>query len=147
MAFPMATDEAIDNLVDRCGRTEDEKGFREPWKLADRLEELAEVGGGIRDGLEKEDTDVLRNAAKELRNLYVSAKLMLVVTELAEAMEALREHSADDITDSNFDEELVDSHIRLFALADLLGYDKQGEAILKKMGINVSRPFLHNKKM
>lgn len=152
MTYPVSNQEAVDNLVERCGKTEDSKGFRESWKLADQLEELADRMIALPAGDEAierihPDATLLRNAAKELRNLYISSKLMLAVTELAEAMEALRDHGVENIEDSNFDEELVDSHIRLFALANLLGYDNQGEAMLKKMGVNTNRPYMHNRQL
>lgn len=73
----------------------------------------------------------------EKRN--VGEALMLVVTELAEAMEAHRKQDAD-----NFKEELADTFIRLFDLCGGLGIDVEGE-ILKKCEKNKQRPYKHGK--
>ena len=67
-------------------------------------------------------------------------KLMLVVTELAEAMEAIRK---DDT--NNFKEEIADTFIRLLDITGSLGIDIEYE-INKKMEINKSRPHKHDKK-
>ena len=64
---------------------------------------------------------------------------MLIVTELAEAMEAHR-HQDDD----NFREELADTFIRLFDLCAGLGIDIQAE-IIKKSEKNKLRPYKHGK--
>lgn len=149
MTHLISRDEAIDVLVKQCGETEEDKGFRDPWFLADELERIAAFLSASyeeRISVPEQDVDSIRKAAEALRNMYVSTKLMLVVTELAEAMEALRIHSVEDIDRSNLAEELADSHIRLFALADLLGFD-QGQEILKKMGTNSNRPHRHGKKL
>ncbi len=65
--------------------------------------------------------------------------LMLIVTELAEAMEAHRKQDHE-----NFREELADTFIRLFDLCGGLGIDIQAE-IAKKNETNKSRPYKHGK--
>jgi NTP pyrophosphatase (non-canonical NTP hydrolase) len=65
--------------------------------------------------------------------------LMLIVTELAEAMEAHRKADPD-----NFREELADTFIRLFDLCGGLGIDIQAE-IIKKCEKNKGRPYKHGK--
>lgn len=65
--------------------------------------------------------------------------LMLVVTELAEAMEAHRKQDAE-----NFKEELADTFIRLFDLCGGMGIDIEDE-ILKKCEKNKQRPYKHGK--
>lgn len=73
-------------------------------------------------------------------NQYVTTTLiMLIVTELSEAVEALRK---DDM--SNFKEELADVAIRLFDLVGGLEIDLE-EEINKKMEINKNREKMHNK--
>ena len=67
-------------------------------------------------------------------------KLMLVVTELSEAMEAYR---IDD--KENFNEEIADTFIRLFDICGSVGIDIEKE-IAKKMSANRKRPFLHGKR-
>jgi len=65
--------------------------------------------------------------------------LMLIVTELAEAMEAHRKQDQD-----NFREELADTFIRLFDLCGGMGIDIQAE-IAKKCEKNKTRPYKHGK--
>ena len=66
-------------------------------------------------------------------------KLMLVVTELAEAAEDVRHAKWD-----HFEEEIADTVIRLFDIAGSLEFDLE-KAIRDKMAVNVKRPFLHGK--
>ena len=73
----------------------------------------------------------------EKRN--IGEALMLIVTEIAEAMEA---HRIKD--DENFREELDDTFIRLFDLCGGLKIDIQAE-ILKKSEKNKQRPYKHGK--
>jgi NTP pyrophosphatase (non-canonical NTP hydrolase) len=67
-------------------------------------------------------------------------KLMLVVTELSEAMEAYRH---DD--KKNFNEEISDCFIRLLDICGSLNINIEDE-IKKKMEVNKQRPFKHGKK-
>jgi NTP pyrophosphatase (non-canonical NTP hydrolase) len=69
----------------------------------------------------------------------VGEALMLVVTELAEAMEGYRKQDQE-----NFREELADAYIRLFDLCGGLGIDIEKE-IEKKSETNKSRPYKHGK--
>ncbi len=73
----------------------------------------------------------------EKRN--IGEALMLVVTELAEGMEAHRKQDND-----NFREELADTFIRLFDLCGGLGIDIETE-IMKKCEKNKLRPYKHGK--
>lgn len=66
--------------------------------------------------------------------------LMLVVSELAEALEADRKGDR-----AGFAEEIADTFIRLFDLAGGLGIDVAGE-IEKKRKINTKRPYKHGKR-
>jgi len=70
----------------------------------------------------------------------IPTKLMLCVTELAEACEADRHGDKE-----NFNEEIADTFIRLFDLCGQLNIDIEKE-INGKMIINKSRPRLHGKK-
>lgn len=67
-------------------------------------------------------------------------KLMLVVTEVAEAAEAVR-HSDE----ANFREELADTMIRVLDICGTMGIDNEDE-IFVKMGKNAKRPERHGKK-
>jgi NTP pyrophosphatase (non-canonical NTP hydrolase) len=72
---------------------------------------------------------------------YVHAtKLMLVVTELAEAMEGLRKGLMDDKLPHRkmAEVELADALIRIFDLAGVLGYDLGG-AVVEKDAYNSIR--------
>jgi NTP pyrophosphatase (non-canonical NTP hydrolase) len=69
----------------------------------------------------------------------VGEALMLIVTELAEAMEAHRKQDKE-----NFDEELADTFIRLFDLCGGLGIDIEAQ-IMKKCEKNKTRPYKHGK--
>ena len=69
----------------------------------------------------------------------IGEALMLIVTELAEAMEA---HRIQD--EQNFKEELADSFIRLLDLCGGLEIDIE-EEIYKKSIRNKNRPYKHGK--
>ena len=69
----------------------------------------------------------------------IGEALMLIVTELAEAMEAHRKQDQD-----NFREELADAFIRLFDLCGGMGIDIEAE-ISKKSKKNENRPYMHGK--
>jgi NTP pyrophosphatase (non-canonical NTP hydrolase) len=69
----------------------------------------------------------------------INEKLMIVVTELAEACEAVRHQNI-----SNFKEEIADAFIRLMDLVGTMEIDIADE-IYKKMIINESRPHKHGK--
>jgi len=69
----------------------------------------------------------------------IGEALMLVVTELAEAMEAYRHQDQE-----NFKEELADTFIRLLDLCGGLSIDIEDE-IEKKSHTNKKRPFKHGK--
>lgn len=67
-------------------------------------------------------------------------KLMLVVTELSEAMEAYRREDIE-----NFKEEIADTIIRLCDICGSVGINIERQ-ISSKMEINKKRPRLHGKK-
>lgn len=69
-----------------------------------------------------------------------SELLMLIVSELAEALEADRHGDKE-----NFKEEIADTFIRLVDLCGGLKIDLESE-VIKKMRVNEKRPRLHGKK-
>lgn len=69
----------------------------------------------------------------------IGEALMLIVTELAEAMEAYRVQDHE-----NFKEEIADTFIRLFDLCGGLNIDIEKE-IAKKSEKNKRRPYRHGK--
>jgi len=79
------------------------------------------------------------NLMLEAENALISKRLLLVVGEVSEAMEALRK---DDR--KNFKEELADVCIRIFDLAGCLDVDLEAE-ITRKMKKNKLRPYKHGK--
>ena len=66
-------------------------------------------------------------------------KLMLIVTEVSEAMEAHRKNDWP-----NFKEELADIIIRVMDLTNALGINLELE-MEKKMKINYDRPYKHDR--
>jgi hypothetical protein len=73
--------------------------------------------------------------------MLVPTKLMLVVSELAEAMEGHRKSLMDDKLPHRtmLEVELADAAIRIFDLAGALEFDL-GEAIAEKLAFNSQRP-------
>ena len=74
--------------------------------------------------------------------MHALAALMLIVTEVAEAAEELR--NEDPFKHSGFSEELADICIRVFDLAGARGVDLES-AIEIKMKLNESREHMHGK--
>ena len=103
----------INEFVREAHKNAREKGFWQDWDLA-------------KFGAEK--------------NNAIGNRLMLIVSELGEALEALRH---DDT--QNFNEELADVAIRLADLSGGLEVDLQTE-IERKMAKNRTRDKLHGKK-
>jgi hypothetical protein len=73
-------------------------------------------------------------------NDVMLGKLMLVVSEVGEAAEAVRHMDF-----KNFKEELADTVIRIMDICDSVGIDLEQE-IKDKMIINEQRPMKHGKK-
>lgn len=74
--------------------------------------------------------------------------LMLIVSELAEALEALRCGNPPDEKlpqHSNFVVEIADAFIRILNYAGEKNLDL-GQAVIDKMKYNESRPYKHGKK-
>lgn len=84
----------------------------------------------------------------EPTNVEIIAQIMLIVTELAEAVEGLRKNLMDDKVPSRrmVEVELADALIRTLNLAQWAGYDVVGAAI-EKSRYNEGRPYLHGGKL
>jgi NTP pyrophosphatase (non-canonical NTP hydrolase) len=138
----------MNDVADEIGRINQDKGFRSDWDLAAELEELAENGGGIREGLAERDQDMLKRAADRLRINYVGMKLALINTELAEALESMRDTgiAGHNSGDGNFGEELADAVIRIFDLAHNMK-SPIGDEITRKVAVNDKRPHMHGRKV
>lgn len=137
-------DHATNVVAAQIGETAQSKGFREEWELADRLEEWADhAQSELRQGGMPDD---LRAAARALRRSFVGMKLMLMVSEISEALEVVRDQDVDGIQDGagNFGEELADTVIRVYETCHLLGIDI-GEEIVEKILKNQERPYKHGR--
>ena len=77
----------------------------------------------------------------EPKQVNVGEKLMLVVSEIAEAMEADRKNLMDDKLPhrKGVEVELADAMIRIFDLSGYLGLDLGG-AVMEKLVYNSKRP-------
>lgn len=117
----------IEKLVEITHKNAREKGFWEDWDSI-----------CWEDGLVRNDSSNLDIG--ELFNLATSSRLMLIVSEVSEALEALRNNN-----NQNFKEELADIIIRTCDLAGGLSIDLQ-EEIIKKIKINKDRKYKHGKK-
>ena len=88
-------------------------------------------------------SEICHSIAKEKgfweKERNIGEALMLIVTELAEAMEAHRKQDQE-----NFREELADTFIRLLDLCGGLKIDMEAE-IEKKAQTNKNRPYKHGK--
>lgn len=143
----------IDGLATQIGEWSQAKGFREDWEMADRLECIGTTILGnepvfVEDNVELRK--ILNEAAQIIRNNVVGTKLMLMVSELAEALETLRDHGAQSIIEGrgedNFMEELADAEIRIKDAAHMVG-QSLGQAEMAKVEKNRDRPYKHGRKM
>jgi len=89
----------------------------------------------------------------------IGEKLMLIVSELGEALEALRKEDLLSKSDkfyarakskvkwrpNSFEDELADTIIRICDLAEYMGIDLEWH-LKKKIAYNKKRPYKHNKK-
>lgn len=91
--------------------------------------------------IDTETGEDVRTWPKKFLDLWISAKLMLVVTEVAEAMEGHRKNLQDDKLPHRkmLEVELADAVIRIFDLAGGLHLDVAG-AVIEKLQFNQQRP-------
>ncbi|MBU3208561.1 nucleotide pyrophosphohydrolase [Clostridium algidicarnis] len=118
----------IKELVENAYENASRKGFWEDWERIKQLENMAI--NISKDGEEQVKIDK-RNA--------IATRLMLIVSEVSEALEGLRKDDRD-----NFKEELADIVIRTCDLAGGLDIDLEAE-ILNKMEKNKNRLYKHGK--
>lgn len=90
--------------------------------------------------IDTETGEDVRTWPKKFLNLWIASKLMLVVTEAAEAMEGHRKDLPDDKLPHRrmLEVELADALIRIFDLAGGLGFDIAG-AVVEKLAFNQQR--------
>jgi NTP pyrophosphatase (non-canonical NTP hydrolase) len=101
--------------------------------------DLSFFGAIVRDWRERKGFKTVSSLETEENRDNMLGKLMLVVTEVAEAGEAVRHN---DI--ANFKEEIADTFIRLFDITGTFDIDIESE-IIKKMAYNETRPDKHGK--
>lgn len=116
----------INELVEKAHSNAVKKGF---WEYHHAVLEDVELF---------ENTEFESFSNQEYKS-SISTMLMLIVSELSEALEALRKNDLD-----NFREELADVAIRLGDLCGGLDIDLETE-IIKKMDKNSIRPYKHGK--
>ena len=116
----------ITELCEKAHKNARDHGFWEDWDSI-----------CWEEGLPRNEESTLD--IQELFNHTIATRLMLIVSELSEALEALRHNDRD-----NFKEELADVAIRLGDLCGGLNIDLETE-IKKKMEKNKTRGYKHGK--
>jgi len=118
----------ISELVKITHQNAKEKGFWEDWE---RIQEFKNMVINISvDGEKQAEIDT---------NNAIGTRLMLIVSEVSESLEALRNNDRE-----NFAEELADVIIRTCDLAGGLEIDLELE-IVNKINKNKDRPYKHGK--
>jgi NTP pyrophosphatase (non-canonical NTP hydrolase) len=132
----LVTEEAavINHVVDVCGEMEQEKGFREDAENSAYLRNLS-----VRLNLGLQERVKLDTIADRIDVLNNVAKLMLMTSELAEAMTELRKNGGE-----HYGEELADAVIRVFANAHQ-NRIPLGDEIVKKVDKNREREHKHGR--
>lgn len=145
----------LDSLSVEIGEWAEGHGFREDWALSVWLNDLANricKAQDESDFPDEVDAEILRKAAEALRTNILGMKLMLSVSELSEALDSLRKVGAKGVLsgEGNFNEELADTHIRLFDLSHMINPVKElktvGDEVVDKIKVNRNRPYKHGKK-
>lgn len=114
-------------------------GFWEPWDDAQWLEEFAVHLKNSAVGMATDNYNRILKIAKEHRVMLLATKLMLMVSEVSEALEALRDEDP-----LNFNEELIDNLIR--TLDTLAKVQAPTTAILAdKIAKNSERGYKHGR--
>lgn len=101
--------------------------------------ELNELGNQIRDWRRSKGFVTPGDLNSVEQRDAMLGKLMLVVTEVSEAAEAVRHNDME-----NFKEELADTIIRLLDISRTVGINIE-MAVHKKMDVNAGRPIRHGK--
>ena len=131
--------DSVNTLSKWIGEWAESKGFREDFDDADWLRDFARGRsyGGIFSTESSEIIERLERIAKRHEEMAHSTKLLLMVSEVAEALEGQRDGG-------NYDEELADLIIRALENAHKRGADIGG-IIVDKQNINEGRPHKHGR--
>jgi hypothetical protein len=148
----------VNALQEECGRTAAEHGFSQDWEDAAFLEKVAEKMSGyqvweITGDVDQKDAssveDRLLRIAASYRNNILGTKLMLIVSELSEGLESLRNNGgAAGALDGqgNLPEELADAIVRILDTGTCVQANL-GDELLNKMETNKGRPRMHGNKV
>ena len=123
--------EIINHLCQGAHEMAKSKGFHDLYDYIDRL------------GWSKISPDM----QAKLTDAADQAQLARIMSEVGEAVEALRHGNqpAEKIEGhTHVEEELADTLIRIFDYCGAKGY-RLGDAVMKKMAYNASRPHMHGK--
>lgn len=120
-----------------------------------RINDLAfEINKNARDKGFYEDYEYVLNLVQDseratnlVKNLWLGTRLMLIVSEMGEALEAVRDGNfSHEPKSGGFHEELADGAIRLFDLAESVPSSSNLEqTIINKMDYNSGRPKKHGR--
>lgn len=130
----------INEIANEIGDWAIRKGFREDFDDAKWLDNFAlayehvakKWGADVAEAVE-----MLRKIAARHHVMSNTTKLMLMVSELSEALDGQRDGG-------NYDEELADVIIRVMENAHCNGIPI-GDMILRKMAVNEERPHKHGR--
>jgi NTP pyrophosphatase (non-canonical NTP hydrolase) len=126
----------IDFLAQRCYANAHSKGFWKKYETISAILHDIDNADGDNDGLEE-----------DYKHSFYAQRLALIHSEVSEALEGDRKTLMDDKLPQYKmqDVELADAIIRILDLAGGMNIPL-GEIILKKMGFNSTREFMHGKK-
>ncbi len=116
----------INRLINECHQNAVNHGF---WESETTIIEKLKS----KKSLNEEEIEQVQTA-------FDTQRIMLIVTELAEAIEGLRCGNRENLC-----EEIADTVIRIADTCGGMGIDLES-AIIAKMAINKNRPKLHGKK-
>ena len=89
-------------------------------------------------------TDHAKNCIKSTRDAFITQKIMLIVSELGEAVEAIRKDKYGIEMKDTFEDEIADSLLRTFDLCEMLGIDIEKQLEWKRE-FNKTREKMHGK--